>query len=288
MRFDKEKQWIGAVYAEDLVLMAEMLAEDPSLANFSHEAFDDPYREGRFPVYTLSFAVCRSTATADRLAPGGTQDRLRHGEAARRSGRRPQYRKRTWPAPLSLSGRTHGAVPDRAWRRHQSVARQRGRAGVFRGVADRSLNRLKMLIQLGADPGQINPHNGSSAFHSAAEVRPGDELVADHLENIHILKEAGLDPNHRAGVGVQSDWGPVYQGDAPLHMAAQLNRPEVIEALIAAGCNRSQANVAHETPREVALRVGRERGRRPSALGWRGDVPPAETHPASSTPIRVS
>ena len=57
MRFDKEKQWIGAVYAEDLNLMAEMLAEDPSLANFSHDGFDDPYREDRFPVYTLSFAV---------------------------------------------------------------------------------------------------------------------------------------------------------------------------------------------------------------------------------------
>ena len=25
MRFDKEKQWIGAVYAEDLELMGEML-----------------------------------------------------------------------------------------------------------------------------------------------------------------------------------------------------------------------------------------------------------------------
>ena len=40
-------------------------------------------------------------------------------------------------------------------------------------------------------------------------------------------------------------------------MAAQLNRSEVIEALIAAGCGRSQANAADETPREVARRVGR-------------------------------
>ncbi|MYA78851.1 MAG: ankyrin repeat domain-containing protein [Gemmatimonadetes bacterium] len=198
----------------------------------------------------------RSSATADRLAPGGTQNELRDGKAARRSRRRPQYRKRAWPATLSLSGRRHGAVPDRSWRRRQPLARQRRRTGVFRGVADRSRS-FEDAHRAGCRSRPDQSHNGSSAFHSAAEVRPGDVLVADHLETIHILKEAGLDPNRPAGVGVQSDWGPVYQGDSPLHMAAQLNRPEVIEALIAAGCSRSQANVAHETPRETALRVGR-------------------------------
>ena len=40
-------------------------------------------------------------------------------------------------------------------------------------------------------------------------------------------------------------------------MAAQLNRPEVIEALIAAGCDPARTNAVDETPREVAVRVGR-------------------------------
>ncbi|SVB30396.1 uncharacterized protein METZ01_LOCUS183250, partial [marine metagenome] len=38
MNHDSQKQWIGAVYAEDLDLMRSMLKQYPSLAHFSHEA----------------------------------------------------------------------------------------------------------------------------------------------------------------------------------------------------------------------------------------------------------
>ena len=256
MRFDKEKQWIGAVYAEDLELMGEMLAEEPSLANFSHEAFDDPYREGRFPVYTLSFAVggppqqqidwrqVERRINFDMvklLVEGGADTNIKnvHG--------RPLCNCRDERIAQYLID--HGA--------DINLWHDNGGAPVYFSVWQIDPERLKMQIRLGADPGQINPHNGSSAFHSAAEVRPGDEQVSDHLETIRMLSDAGLDPNHAAGTGVQSDWGPIYQGDAPLHMAAQLNRPEVIEALISAGCDPAGTNAVGETPRDVASRVGR-------------------------------
>ena len=256
MRFDKEKQWIGAVYAEDLELMAEMLAEDPSLADFKHEAFDDPYREGRFLVATLVFAVtgppqqqidwrqveCRINFDMIKLLiEAGADPNIDnvHG--------RPLCTCRNEQIAQYLID--HGADIN-LWHGN-------GGAPVYFSVWQIDPERLKMQIRLGADPGQINPHNGSSALHSAAEVRPGDHQLPDHLETIRILSDAGLDPNRRARVGLQSDWGPIYQGDAPLHMAAQLNRPEVIVALIAAGCDRSLTNAANETPREVAGRVGR-------------------------------
>ena len=41
MRFDKNRQWVGAVYAEDLRLVRQMLAEDPALGDSAHAEFDD-------------------------------------------------------------------------------------------------------------------------------------------------------------------------------------------------------------------------------------------------------
>jgi hypothetical protein len=58
MRFDPNRQWVGAVYAEDLFLMREMLSEDPSFADSAHTEFDDPYRRDRYPVPTLLFEGC--------------------------------------------------------------------------------------------------------------------------------------------------------------------------------------------------------------------------------------
>lgn len=256
MRFDKEKQWIGAVYAGDLELMAEMLAEDPSLADFSHEALDDPYREDRFLVATLAFAVC-----------GPPHQQINWREVERRTNFdmvKLLVEAGADPNIDNIHGRPLCLCRDQRIARYLidhgadiNLWHDNGGAPVYFSVWQIDPERLRMQIGLGADPGQLNPHNGSSAFHSAAEVRPGDEHLADHLETIRMLKEAGLDPNHRAGIGPQSDWGPIYQGDTPLHMAAQLNRTEVIEALIAAGCDPVRTNAANETPREVALRVGR-------------------------------
>ena len=257
MRFDKEKQWIGAVYAEDLELMAEMLAETPALADFSHEAFDDPFREGRFQVATLAFAIC-----------GPPQQQIDWRQVERRvnfdmvkllveAGADPNID--------NIHGRPLCLCRDERIARYLiehgadiNLWHDNGGAPAYFSVWQIDPERLKMQIRLGADTGQNNPHNGSTVLHSAAEVRPGDEQLEDHLETIRTLAGTGLDPNRKAGVGTQSDWGPIYQGDAPLHMAAQLNRPEVIEALIAIGCSPDQTNANNERPREVARRVGRD------------------------------
>ena len=53
----KSRMWVGAVYAEDLDLMRDMLSEDPSLADSVHREFDDPFRSERFLVPALLFAV---------------------------------------------------------------------------------------------------------------------------------------------------------------------------------------------------------------------------------------
>src|SRR2546422_152210 len=57
MRQDINRQWIGAMFAEDVELIGEMLKEDPGLGNSTHEAFDDPFRARRLPVASLLFAV---------------------------------------------------------------------------------------------------------------------------------------------------------------------------------------------------------------------------------------
>jgi ankyrin repeat protein len=56
---------------------------------------------------------------------------------------------------------------------------------------------------------------------------------------------------------VQSDWGPYYQADTALHMAAIRNVPPVIEALIEIGCDPTVTNAKGETPLDVAQREDR-------------------------------
>ena len=56
MRFHQERQWIGAIYSEDIDLIRDMLNEDPALADTEHPEFDDPFRRRRFPDATLLFA----------------------------------------------------------------------------------------------------------------------------------------------------------------------------------------------------------------------------------------
>ena len=68
MRFDKTTQWVGAVYADDLGLMREMLDEDPSLANSHHEAFDDPFRKKRFPVGSAVMSAALPSTTKSCVA----------------------------------------------------------------------------------------------------------------------------------------------------------------------------------------------------------------------------
>jgi len=257
MNHDSQKQWIGAVYAEDLNLMRSMLQEDPSLAHFSHEAFDDPFRSGRFSVATLAFAVV-----------GPPQQQLDWRSVERKinfdmvkllveAGADPNVNN-LHGRPLCLCRQEHIAqyLIDNGG--DINLWHDNGGAPVYFSVWQIDPDRLKMQLRLGADAQQINPHNGSSTLHSAAEVAPNQDVLADHLEIIRTLADAGVDTGHKAGIGVQSDWGPIYRADTPLHMAAVRNRPEVVQALIDIGCDRSLLNAQGETPLDVARRERRD------------------------------
>ena len=257
MNHDPQKQWIGAVYAEDLNLMRSMLQEDPSLAHFSHEAFDDPFRSGRFSVATLAFAVV-----------GPPQQQLDWRCVERKinfdmvkllvgAGDDPNVNN-LHGRPLCLCRQEHIAqyLIDNGG--DINLWHDNGGAPVYFSVWQIDPDRLKMQLRLGADAQQINPHNGSSTLHSAAEVVPNQDVLADHLEIIRTLADAGVETGHKAGIGVQSDWGPIYRADTPLHMAAVRNRPEVVRALIDIGCDRTLVNAQGETPLDVARRERRD------------------------------
>mgnify|MGYP001237142001 CR=1 FL=1 len=256
MRLDKHKQWIGAAYAEDLGLMRSMLRADPSLADSSHEAFDDPFREGRFPVATLVFAVV-----------GPPQQQINWRQVERKinfdmikllieAGADPNI-DNIHGRPLCLC-REEPIVQyliDNGG--DINLWHDNGGAPVYFSVWQIDPERLNMQIRQGADACHINPHNSSSTLHSAAEVVPHAESLQDHLDTIHALAAAGVDPAHKAGIGVQSDWGPVYRADTPLHMAAARNTPNVIKTLLDIGCDPTLFNAQGETPFDIARREHR-------------------------------
>lgn len=249
MMFDKNAQWVGAVYNENLNLMADMLADDAALADSCHEAFDDPFREGRFPVSTLVFAVAgphqqvinwrrvKRVINFDMvklLIEAGADPNIESAHGLPLCRIREEY--------LAQYLIDHGGDINRWY--------GNGGAPIYFSIWGVDVERLQMQLRLGADPHQINPENGASLLHGIAEITP-DELE-DQLEIIQILTAVGVDPNHKAGIDVQSDNGPIYHADTALHMAAVRNKIEIIQALLDIGCDPDVVNAKGESAYDKA------------------------------------
>ncbi len=254
MRFDKKRQWVGAVYAEDIEPMKDMLAEDPSLADSSHEAFDDPFREGRFPVATLTFAVNGPHQQVVNWRKVERKINFNMVKLLVEAGADPNIDSaHGLPLCLTRDERMAKYLIDNGG----DINRWYGNGGapIYFSMWSVDVERLKMQLRLGADPYQMNPENGASLLHGIAEITPDE--IQDQVEFIRMIADTGVDVNHKAGIGVQSDSGPIYQADTPLHMAAARNNAAVIQALLDVGCDPTLTNARDETPLAVARRENR-------------------------------
>ena len=254
MQFDKHMQWIGAVYAANLDLMKDMLKEDRTLANFTHEAFDDPYRPVRLPVATLLFAVAGAT---DRPACQERRINFEMVKLLMKAGADPNI--------YSVHGRPLCAVRDEHLAHYlidhgADIDLWHGNGGSPLNFAVRQMDseRLGMLLRLGADPYQVNPEDGSSMLHTAAATLSNDMNLADHLNIIRMLGDAGVDPNGRTDGYVHSRKKTIGQEDTPLHTAAVGNMAAAVKTLLDIGCDPTVTNAKGETPLAVARRVHRD------------------------------
>ena len=252
MRFDKNRQWVGAVYAEDIYLIRNMLDEDSTLANSLHVEFDDPYRSERYPVSTVLFAVAgpppqqldwrmveRKTnlALIQILLDSGADPNIECGHERSISLVRDEVIARYLVdrgADLNLWS-DHGGSP------------------LFFSIWNYDPERLRMQLKLGADPHQCDPRTGETALHIAALMTPEwSEDYAGLEEATQLLLEAGVDPNTRTKVG-----GPPLSGDTPLHLAAGYGTKEIIKLLLDSGAEKTSVNAVGDTPIDYAAVRGR-------------------------------
>ena len=267
MRFDLNRQWVGAVYAEDLSLMLEMLAEDPALANSAHKEFDDPYRSERYAVPTLLFAVAGpppqqidwrqierplSCDMVQLLLEAGADPNIDSGH-----GLPICYARDKRLAECLIS---HGA----------DISRRTSGGGspLFFSVWNCDPARLKLQLELGVDVTQCDLRTDESALHIACLQNPGTpEQEADLLEIVSILLNNGVDRHGRTKANVEThglEGCPLLFHETPLHVAAAFGTHSLIELLLNHGCDTSLRNAKGETPRDVALR--RQRPQRTTDL----------------------
>ena len=257
MRFDLNRQWVGAVYAEDRSLMREMLTEEPSLANSAHTEFDDPYRSDRFPVPTLLFAVAGPPAQqidwrrierplnyemVQMLLEFGADPNIDSGHGL------PICYVRDKPMAQCLI--RHGADINR-WT-------DGGGSALFFSVWNDDPERLKLQLELGVDVNQCDPRTDESALHIAClQIPETPEQETDLLEVVTILLKEGIVRDGRTKTNVEThgiEGCPLLSHDTPLHVAAAFAPHALIEVLLDHGCDKSSRNANNETPRDVALR----------------------------------
>ncbi len=257
MRFDQNRQWVGAVYAEDLALMREMLAEDPSLADSSHTEFDDPYRSDRYLVPTLLFAVSgpppqqvdwrniKRPSCYDMvhlLLEAGADPNIESGH-----GMPMCYVRDKRIAQCLIS---YGAEINR-WATG-------GGSPLFFSVWNADPERLKLQLEFGVDVTKCDPRTGESALHIACLQKPDTpEQESDLLELVRLLLNEGVDLHGRTNMNVESyalQGCPLLFQDTPLHLAAVFGFDSLIELLLSHGCDKSLRNENGETPHNLAVR----------------------------------
>ncbi len=262
MRFDANRQWVGAVYAADLALMREMLAEDLSLADSAHAEFDDPYRSDRYLVPTLLFAIAGpppqqidwrqierppSYNMVQLLLDAGADPNIDSGH-----GLPICYARDKCMAQCLIH---YGADINR-WS-------SGGGSALFFSVWNLDPERLKLQLEFDIDVTKCDPRTGESALHVAClQVPDTPEQQTDLLELVTILLDAGVDRHGRTKADVETyglDGCPLLFRDTPLHLAAAFGPQSLIELLLDRDCDASLKNETGETPRDVAVRHNRSK-----------------------------
>ena len=256
MRLDKMRQWVGAVYAEDLELMREMLAEDPSLSNSLHAEFDDPFRSRRFPVTTLLFAV-----------NGPPYQQVRWDRVEREINVDMVELLIEWGADVNLPcvyGVPLCYVRDEKMVRylidHGAQLDESGALGV--AVWRTDPERLRMLIRLGASPHVKVPRTGESMLDVAVLSAGAFQPMTDELEILKILLENGVDPNTRTESGIRSNSRktPDLHGHTSLLLAVQCADDHLVEPMVKLLLSFNADRSLRTDEGETALQLAEERG----------------------------
>lgn len=257
MRIELNRQWVGAVYAEDLALLREMLAEFPSLADSAHREFDDPYRGDRYPVPTLLFAVAGPPAQVIDW---------------RRIERPPSYEM----AQLLLEAGADSNIDSShgmplCYARDRRIAEcliqfgadinrwtTNGGSPLFFSVWNIDPQRLKLQLEFGVDVTRCDPRTDESALHIACLQYPDSvEQQVDLLDVAKILLSQGIDANGRTKANVETqgvEGCPILFRETPLHLSAAFGPPALIELLLSHDGDASLKNQNGETPRDVAIK----------------------------------
>jgi ankyrin repeat protein len=172
-----------------------------------------------------------------------------------------------------------------------------GETALSQAVTFGKVDSVQLLLSHGADPDLCGPGKSpplGSVFLHYDNPRS--------LQIIHLLLDAGVDPNVRGVFGrtplhqalQEKQESLVYRlldaqadvnmhdevpGQTPLHLAAANSRPEVIRRLLAAGAEIDAQDNSHTTPLMVAIRAQRqdvvelllEAGADASLPGWSPD-----------------
>jgi ankyrin repeat protein len=100
-----------------------------------------------------------------------------------------------------------------------------------------------LLLDAGADVNLALPTGGETALHVA--------VFSDRTEVVQLLSRAGADVNRRTATGGDTDLfngGARLWAETPLHFAAAYASPATIEALLAAGADKTIADSHGEPP----------------------------------------
>ena len=150
------------------------------------------------------------------------------------------------------------AVNNEAW----------GSRPLHRAAAAGNASIVKMLLAAGANPNAGNTLHSFTPLHSAAASGSADcvEALLAAGASIHVKDRYGFLPLHRgvessdaatvlalARAGSQIEQpSDAHRGNRPLHIAAQLDNAEVVEALLSLGADPSTHNAHGETPLDMA------------------------------------